>query len=152
MEEFQIDWRELVRYGMGLQQAREKSGQKEVRDFLRKQGTMLLRETKKTGRASGMDWSGHVKPDKYRGAKHYRDTIKRGRPYQYSGAEAIRVYNYAPHAHLLEYGHRVVSRGGYSTGKRARAFHVFENSRKSAETKFYAACAKWYEEHYKALW
>ena len=31
----------------------------------------------------------------------------------------------APHAHLIEYGHRIVTRRGADTGKRARAFAFF---------------------------
>ena len=149
---FTFDYRELIQYGISVQQAREKSDDRAKNAFLRKQGSKLLRVTKAEGKTSGMNWSGHVKPMKYADSKHYRETIKRGKPFEFIGSNAIRVYSYAPHAHLLEYGHRVVSRSGKSTGKTAKAFRVFENARKTMEAQFLADCVKWYEGKYKDLW
>lgn len=43
--------------------------------------------------------------------------IDRGAPHTYQGDHQIRVYNKAPHAHLLEHGHRLVIKKT-DTGKR----------------------------------
>ena len=149
---FTFDYRELIQYGISVQQAREKSDDRAKNAFLRKQGSKLLRLTKAEGKTSGMDWSGHVKPKKYANSKHYRDTIKRGKPYEFVGSNAIRVYSYAPHAHLLEYGHWFSPESRGPAGKTAKAFRVFENSRKTMEAQFLVDCVKWYEGKYKDLW
>ena len=48
--------------------------------------------------------------------------VKRGRPFIYAGSEfQVRVYNKAPHAHLIEHGHRMIDwRTGKRTPKRER--------------------------------
>jgi hypothetical protein len=154
MMDFSFDYHEVVDYGLSVQRAREKSNQRAKNAFLRKQGSKLLKQTKAAGQMSGMQWSGHVKTGKYKNSEHYRDTVKRGKVYEYEGTPAVRVYSYAPHAHLLEYGHRLVGHkpDKRSLGGRTRAFRIFESARKSFEARFLAECVKWYEEEYSDLW
>lgn len=63
-------------------------------------------------------------------------SIKRGKPYDFNNARAIRAYSYAPHAHLIEDGHRIYIRRKKGapltpTDKTTRAFKIFESSRVS---------------------
>ena len=97
--------------------------QKGQKAFLRKEGTKLktktLREARKVGRKSG----------------NYLKSIKRGKVYEYDGAQAVRVYSTAPHAHLIEEGHRMVTHDGREVGF-VPGHHVFEVSGKDFETQY----------------
>ena len=50
--------------------------------------------------------------------------------------QAVRVYSYAPHAHLIEEGHRLVTHDGREVGF-VRGRHVFEVAAKEFEPEFY---------------
>lgn len=82
---------------------------------LRKSGSKLLQKTKARARVLGVKTG------------NYKRSIKRGRVYYYDPGHvwAIRVYSGAPHAHLIEEGHDVISHGQW-TGKRAPAYYVFQ--------------------------
>ena len=58
-------------------------------------------------------------------SRGYLKSIKRGKVYQYNGAQAVRVYSTAPHAHLIEDGHRMVTHDGREVGF-VPGHHVFE--------------------------
>lgn len=47
---------------------------------------------------------------------NYRKSIKLGKVYKYHGVQAVRVYSSAPHAHLIEEGHRMVTHDGREVG------------------------------------
>src|SRR5699024_8643206 len=77
---------------------------------------------------------------------NYFKSIKRGKAYTYrsDNTHAIRVYSAAPHAHLIENGHRVVSHGnevGFQDGK-----HVFEDARQAYQPTFQRACEDFLDE------
>lgn len=97
--------------------------QKSQKSFLRKEGTKLktrtVREARKVGKKSGK----------------YLKSIKRGKVYTYDGALAIRTYSAAPHAHLIENGHRMVTHDGQEVGF-VRGYHVFENAGKDFEPQY----------------
>lgn len=67
--------------------------------------------------------------------------IKKGRTvYAYGDTEYnIRVYNGAPHAHLIEYGHRMVGHAPNKTfkGLYVRGFHPIENASIEFEPTYY---------------
>lgn len=132
MAEFGFDCRELMDYAKSVQKAREKNEKKEVRSFMRREGNKLKRRTIAQAKASGIDLN-HKKPKEYANAKHYLQTIQRGKVYEYNGATAIRVYSYAPHAHLLEDGHVVwlPTGKGYAQnmGYMSRKFMIFKTAR-----------------------
>lgn len=93
---------------------------KSMKKFLQSEGSKLKRKTK--ARAKKEVGTAHKKPKKYADSKHYVDTIKRGKVYHYRGSTemAVRTYSSAPHAHLIEKGHRLVSHGkevGFIPGK-----------------------------------
>lgn len=117
-----FDASELSQYAKDLELA-AKNTPKITKPFLRKEGSKLLRQTKKDAR-SVKDKTGK-----------YRKSIKRGKVYDYQGSQAIRVYSNAPHAHLIENGHRMVTRDGrevsFVPGK-----HVFEKAGKAFEPVF----------------
>ena len=50
--------------------------------------------------------------------------------------KAVRVYSYAPHAHLIEEGHRMVTHDGREVGF-VKGHHVFEVAAKGFESEFY---------------
>lgn len=75
---------------------------------------------------------------------NYLKGIKTGKVYQYGGSlssdTCIRVYNKAPHAHLIETGHKTQN-GGYVQGK-----HVLETSEKQFMPEFTKDCADFLED------
>jgi hypothetical protein len=52
---------------------------------------------------------------------------------------AIRVYSASPHAHLLEYGHRIVDKNKVEHGFKEGA-HFFEAAEKSFTPTFFTDC------------
>ena len=113
---------------------------KESKIFLRKEGTKLKRATKKQVKTSGVG----------RLTGHYEKSINRGKVYKYHGAQAIRVYATARHAHLIEEGHRMVMSDGREVGF-VPGYHVFENARKGFEPKLVDDTKKWVEKEVKPL-
>jgi len=57
--------------------------------------------------------------------------------YKYQGEDlSIRVYNSSPHAHLIEYGHRIVDKNGIEKGFKKGEF-VLEEVTKEFENSYY---------------
>lgn len=117
-----FDASELSQYAKDLKLA-AKNTPNVTKSFLRKEGSKLLRQTKKDARSV-----------KNKTGK-YPKSIKRGKVYDYQGAQAIRVYSNAPHAHLIENGHRMVTRDGREVGF-VPGKHVFEKAGKAFEPAF----------------
>lgn len=136
-----LDTRELEEFGVLLESIAELQP-KEIKSFMRRQGTQLKRCTIKEADKKGISRT-HKKPKKYKDSPHYYDTIKRGKVFRraVSGAYAVRVHSLAPHAHLLEDGHELIKRNG-ETGERVKAFLVFADSAKEFEPKFEQNCEK----------
>ncbi|MDU4696395.1 MAG: HK97 gp10 family phage protein [Paenibacillus sp.] len=87
-----------------------------------------------------------AKSDVKKNSGNYIRGIKRGKVYRYEGDQtAIRVYNSAPHAHLIEKGHRQVAKDGTEVGF-VKGKLVFEKSKKEFESTFYADCEEFVEE------
>lgn len=118
---------------------------KETKKFLRKQGNKLKKKTLNKAKAE-------VKVGERKDATKYHKSIKRGKVYKYdgNGGLSVRVYSNAPHAHLLEYGHRQVvnppkpkGRGvipGKGIGKEVgfvEGCYVFEKTAKEFELEHY---------------
>lgn len=132
-----FDASELTRYAEALE-LEAKNAPKAAKSFLRKEGSMLLRQTKEDANS--------VK-DKTRS---YRKSIKRGKVYAYRGAQAIRVYSSAPHAHLIENGHRMVTHDGREVGF-VPGKHVFEKAGKAFEPVFVKDIDQFLEGFFKKL-
>ena len=89
-----IDLSELDAFTDRLIQS-SKEASKVQKKFLQQQGTKLLRKTKAQVRVSGIQTR----------TGNYMKSIKRGKVYTKDGAQRVRVYSNAPHAHLIEEGH-----------------------------------------------
>lgn len=129
-----MDVSDLSAFADQLGRAARKSPQKAKR-LLQDQGTKLKAKTRSLARQRVKKKTGN-----------YLKSIKRGKVYAYrrDDTHAIRVYSAAPHAHLIEMGHRVVSHGqdaGFQPGK-----HVFEDARKAYQPKFEQACEDFLDE------
>lgn len=122
---------------------------KEVKRFMQREGNKLKKKTVETVKSSTL---GKI-------TGNYEKGIKRGRYYKYdgNGADSIRVYSSAPHAHLIEYGHEIVHSGGgkgggkrrrkmrkelYGTGKYTRAFQLFRRAADEFESVYETDCEK----------
>jgi len=118
---------------------------KEIKKFMQSEGTKLKNRTIKKVKSSTL---GKI-------TGNYERGIKRGKYYKYreNGADSIRVYSNAPHAHLIEYGHEIVHSGGgkmkrekrkreYGTGKYTRAFHLFRRAAEEFESVYETDCEK----------
>ena len=108
--------------------------EKAERRFLQKEGSKLRSKTKAQARKLGKKTGNYLK------------SIKRGKVYKYRGDKAVRVYSYAPHAHLIEEGHQVVvahgngPQVGTHDGREVgfvKGHHVFEVAAKGFESEFY---------------
>lgn len=119
-----FDTRELDAYAKELERTARESP-KLQKKFMRQEGSKLLRRTKSEAKRV------HVK------SGNYKKSIKRGKVYEYDGAQAIRVYSTAPHAHLIEDGHRMVTHDGKEVGF-VPGMHVFEVAGKGFEPEYLA--------------
>ncbi|NBI31038.1 HK97 gp10 family phage protein [Chengkuizengella marina] len=99
---------------------------KEAKKLMRKSGskarTIIARYARK-----------HVKKK----TGNYHKSIRRGKVWkdQTTGSYKVRVYSAAPHAHLIEYGHRIVDKKGQEHGFKEGS-HVFEKSTNEVDSKW----------------
>ena len=98
-----FDTRELDAYAKELERTARESP-KLQKKFMRQEGSKLLRRTKAEAKRVKVKTG------------NYKKSIKRGKVYEYDGAQVIRVYSTAPHAHLIEDGHRMVTHDGLEVG------------------------------------
>ena len=118
-----FDLSELASYGKDMRRIAEENPKKQ-RQFLQKEGNELRSRTTAQARELGKKTGNYLK------------SIKRGKVYDYRGDKAIRVYSYAPHAHLIEDGHRMVTHDGREVGF-VKGHHVFEVAAEGFEPEFY---------------
>ncbi|MFW2490972.1 HK97 gp10 family phage protein [Clostridium chromiireducens] len=130
MSDFGFDFKELAIYEKKLLEAATEKMPREARKFVNKEGTKLKRITVKTARAKVKKKTGN-----------YLKSIKKGKPYIYkgNGGYSVRVYHspkIAPHAHLIEDGHRIVNHEGQEVGYKP-GLKVVDGSRREFESTFY---------------
>jgi len=127
MNDDSFDFKELTDYEKKLIDMASNKMPRETMKFIRNQGTQLRKSTVKNARAKVKKKTGN-----------YFKSIKKGRAYIYSGngGNSIRIYSNAPHAHLIENGHRIVNKSGAEKGFKP-GLHIFEDSRKEFESQFY---------------
>lgn len=103
-----FDFSELSAFTQHLVDLAQEQFPKEMKQFLRKQGSELNKQTKALARerVGKKGKGGSDKP----ADKRYLSGFKRGKAYKHeaSNSFAIRVYNTRPHAHLVEYGHTML--------------------------------------------
>lgn len=118
-----FDASELEAYAGELQKVGREFPKKQ-KQFMLKEGTKLRSKTKQQAKALGKKTGNYLK------------SIKRGKAYRYEGdTMAVRVYSAAPHAHLIEDGHRMVTSDGREVGF-VPGHHVFEIAGKSFEHEY----------------
>lgn len=124
-----FNFSELYDFTYKLLDIAERKMPREVKAFLRNEGTKLRRFTVKEARTKVKQLTGN-----------YVKGIKRGKVYIYEGdTTSVRVYGSSPHSHLIEYGHRNVTKSGEEVGY-VKGKRVFETSRKQFEPIFHADC------------
>ena len=132
-----FDTRELDAYAKELKRTARESP-KLQKKFMRQEGSKLLRRTKSEAKRVKVKTG------------NYKKSIKRGKVYEYDGAQAIRVYSTAPHAHLIEDGHRMVTHDGREVGF-VPGMHVFEVAGKGFEPEYLADIDDMLDEAVKEL-
>ena len=132
-----FDTRELDAYAKELERTAREST-KLQKKFMRQEGSKLLRRTKSEATRVKVKTG------------NYKTSIKRGKVYEYDGAQAIRVYSTAPHAHLIEDGHRMVTHDGREVGF-VPGMHVFEVAGKGFEPEYLADIDDMLDEAVKEL-
>ena len=132
-----FDTRELDAYARELERT-ARDAPKTQKKFMRQEGSKLLRRTKSEAKRVKVKTG------------NYKKSIKRGKVYEYDGAQAIRVYSTAPHAHLIEDGHRMVTHDGREVGF-VPGMHVFEVAGKNFEPEFLADIDDMLDEAVKEL-
>lgn len=81
--------------------------------LMRKSGTEARKIVVKHAKSKVKKGAAADNPDR----KRYHKSFKRGKAFKDDeGKYVIRVYNSAPHAHLIEYGHRQVTKDGREVG------------------------------------
>ena len=118
-----FDVTELDDFARGMQRTAQQF-RRQQKTFMRKEGTKLKTKTLRKARALG------------RKTGRYLKSIKRGKVYEYDGAQAVRVYSTAPHAHLIEDGHRMVTHDGREVGF-VPGHHVFETAGTEFEAQYF---------------
>lgn len=115
----------------------------EVKKFLQKEGTKLKKRTLEKARSVIEPHTGN-----------YFKGIKRGRYYKYQNKlDAVRVYAGAPayHAHFVEYGHRMVTRGKKDTGLYVRGHRIFGAAADAFEAAYGSDCEEFSDKLAEAL-
>ena len=101
---------------------------KEVKTFLQKQGNKLKAKAKKKAKSKIKSTTGN-----------YLKKFKRGKVYKYNSEDdTVRVYNSAPHAHLIERGHIIKDRTGKEHGFKKGEF-ILEEAQKEFQEEFIKA-------------
>ena len=114
---------------------------KKSKKFLQQEGNKLRKKTLSKAKSLTNKRTGNY----YKG-------IKRGKVYSHGSKnnKSVRVYGGSPHAHLVEYGHRQVTKDGkevgYVEGKR-----IYEKSKNEFESEFNKDCENFAEDMLKEL-
>ena len=114
---------------------------KESRKFLQKEGNKLKKKTLSKAKSLTNKKTGNY----YKG-------IKRGKVYSYKSKEnkSVRVYGGSSHSHLIEYGHRQMTKDGKEVGF-VQGKHVFEKAKNEFKSEFNSDCEKFAEDLLKEL-
>ncbi len=138
----EFDFHELTQFQKDVLKSANDNFPKEAQKFMRKTGNALAKGIK-----SGYD----AKTGKKTG--NLRRGVTRGRVYKWNGNEwQVRVYNKAPHAHLLEYGHRMIN---WRTGKQSartpyvKGRHVVGTAANAFPATFNKMCEEFVDEFLK---
>jgi len=129
-----LDISELTNFETDLLKFANDTMPKESKKFLRSTGTKLKKVTISKAKSK-------IK----KGDGDYFKSIKIGKVYKYKDSLAIRCYSGDPKAHLLEKGHRQVTKSGEEVGW-VDGYHVFEESEKDFESTYNEVAGKFVDE------
>ena len=121
-----------------LQALAEQIGGKETKAFLKKQGKKFQKKVQENAKRLVKKRTGK-----------YLAGIKNGKVYVYDGSFATRVYTGARHAHLIEYGHKAVAKGGKRTNVFVKGRRVFERTKDEFEDEFSENVEMYLDDLYK---
>lgn len=132
-----FDIGELTDFEKNIMKLANDTMPKESRKFLRKEGKSLLQETQSEAIFSGVKHKSHK----------YYDSIKVGKVYKYkgNGALANRVYASSSHSHLIEKGHRMVTKDGKEVGF-VKGYNVFESAEKRFRETYFSDVQKFIDD------
>lgn len=138
----EIDFHELTEFQKDVLKSANDRFPKQARNFMQRVGNAL-----KSSIMAGYKAKTNRKTGKL------RKGLKRGRSYKYNGNEwQVRVYNKAPHAHLLEYGHRfrtIKRRGWKYTGQYVKGRHVVGAAAEAFPETYNKMCEEFVDEFLK---
>ncbi len=120
-----FDIKEFTAYEKKLLSLANDKMPKESKKFMKDEGTKLKKKTAAKGKQKVKKKTGS-----------YYKSIKRGKVYKFNGSLSIRTFSTSPHAHLIEKGHRQVTKDGKETGF-IPGKHVFEEASKEFEQQYY---------------
>ena len=109
----------------------EKEMPNECKKFMRREGGRLRTATKKMARATIKKKTGN-----------YLAGVKSTKAWKNArGDYGVKVradHKIAPHTHLIEYGHRVVTRNKRDTGFKSKAFPIYKEANANFQNKFFS--------------
>ena len=130
------EWKKLDRDILFLA---EETMPRECKKFMRREGGRAATTTRKLAKATFKKKTGN-----------YFRSIRGSRAWKSSyGSYGVKVYAKRPegsHAHLLEYGHKVLIRGKYPISRRADDFHTIQKGTESFENRFASDCQAFVDE------
>lgn len=128
----------------GLNEFRKKM-LKTIQDRLPKETEKFLRKAGSRGRTVIAKRAKAIVKTK---TGNYRKAWKRGKPYKRGGTDSyeIQIRNSAPHAHLIEYGHRIVAKGGRETGLYVPGKRVLEKGSREFESEYFNMVEKFIDD------
>lgn len=111
----------------------------ESKKFVKKQAKLLKKKTKETAQK-------RIK----RKTGTYLARIKEGKFYKYNDENRCRVFSSAPHAHLIEYGHRMLNKFGEETKlKWVKGKNIFKDTASEFSQEFEENSQKMLEDLFK---
>ena len=100
-----FDFSELSDFQKDLLNLAKNTMPSETKKFMKKEAGKLARKAKAVAKRETKKKTGN-----------YIKGFKAGKVYYFGGDLCCRAYNSAPHAHLVEYGHKKLSKGGKDLG------------------------------------
>ena len=129
-ESVYLDVREWDKFDLDILDFVEKEMPKECKKFMRREGGRERTETRREARSTIKKKTGNF----LKGVKVTRAWRNAKGGY---GVKIRADHRIAPHTHLIEYGHRILTRKRRFTGYRATDFHIYENANEHFQGKFY---------------
>lgn len=129
-ESVYCDIREWEQFDLDVLDFAEKEMPKECKKFMRREGGKLRTATRKLARSRINKKTGN-----------YLKGIRATKAWQNSkGDYGVKVrsnHSIAPHTHLIESGHKVITKTGRNTGYNAKAFNIYKDANADFQGRFF---------------